>query len=155
MEDLPALTGYNQTLALKTRRAYIRYLNTFAFTEQPISRLDIGLHINLMEEQMHRIFTVSEKREIEDMIYDKYLEFKCSTKLPGAYYIKSKYIYLGLYAIDMFKTTEQWLEIKNRVQCFELMIRCIIYDFKHSKEFKYYLGHILYRPRFYPFNTEY
>ena len=150
MGQLPPLSGYNQNQAIKIRKAYLRYLNTYGFTSQRVSRLDFGLHINLLEKQLNRIFITSEKYALEDMIYEKYLEPK-----NGGYYIKPICIGYGVVAIDMLKTTDQWLDIHNRVQCFELLIRCIMYDFKRSQEFKEYLSTILYRPRFFDSDTVY
>lgn len=146
--SLPALSGYDRKTAEKIRLAYIRFINTYGFTKYPVSRLDIGLYIDEMELQLKRTFPTASKYQIEDMIYDTYLEAGENplTHRP-CYYIKPSCIQYAVFPLERFTATKDWLSISNRVKCFELVMRCVIYDFKKSKPFKTLLKTMVYYPR--------
>ena len=146
--SLPALSGYDRKTAEKIRLAYIRFINTYGFTKYPVSRLDVGLYIDEMEIQLKRTIPTANKHQIEDMIYDTYLEAgeNLLTHRP-CYYLKSSCIQYAVFPLERFTTTKDWLDITNRVKCFELVIRCVIYDFKKSESFKNLLKTMVYCPR--------
>lgn len=149
-QQLPPLQGYNQQQAEKIRLAYIRFLNTATPAELRVSRLDFGVQINSLERQLKRRLLVDHKYDLEDMFYDKYL-IPTEKENKVDYIIKENLVGLGFLAIEQMTTTAQWLGIKSRAQSYELLFRCLFYDFKRSDEVKAYLKTI---PFICPIKTE-
>lgn len=118
------------------KRAYVEWVECLGFRESyfALTWLDIESFVRLVISQYHLEVSYALLMYLESEFIGVYVE-----RVHGELVYTEECKEIGLLALKLLKTSEDWIALESKGHFMELFNRCILYKFKNDKNVKKYI----------------